>query len=710
MKHLVLGALLLACRREQPPAPKPSPSVSAAAASASAGARAATPAMRLLIAEHDRDPGAIPDGSVLAISAAERVAAVRALSRTEDERARERLLGALADSEPEVVRWAAFGLGRLCKGSEDATVRALNVRAAGLSAASAPATSPALETILRALGRCANDDAERTLRGYLDADAPLAESAAVALGTLGMRRGKLDQASYARLLDRAASAEKPLDSALFALGRLEVPEGPLRARLVELAPRFLERSETARRFLVRALGRSGAAAVPALRAVAEAPKSSALERAEVFRELARIGGADAQHALSELLPAQLAPGPALTDADHGPDLGALLTLLEALTDARAQPALERLSRFELPATDPARRHAVLLRCAAARVLAGKSSRAPDLVACDPDPDGRIGNLAKLAVLDRGELVDERARIHRALAEGRDPVVRQRALEILAGHREAPNAVESLLKALADGSPGTLASAAELLGDHPDRAQSAPEAGSEPRPDPKLLELLATRFRLEQKRPNIEVRASLIDAASALGVLALKPDIARDCKSENPTLRNHAEKALRAFGEHGLRCARAAEPGRPPEELERLRHGTQRLVFETDAGALELELDADAAPVSVTRMVELAQSGFFDGVAVHRVVPGFVVQFGDPGGDGYGGAERRALRDELGPEPFEPGSVGIALAGRDTGSSQLFVTLGSYPHLDGEYARIGRAGPGWARLVRGDVLRRVRPAP
>ncbi len=707
MRWLVLGALLVACRRDSPPAPKPSASLSA---SASAATKAAAPELALLLAEQDRDPAAVSDSSVQAISARERVAAVRALARTEDDRARERLLGALSDSELEVVRWAAFGLGRLCKDREDATVRALNVRAAGLAAAAGPSTVPALAAILRALGRCANDDAERTLRAYLDAEKPLAEAAAVALGTLGMRRGKLDPASSARLLDRAASPETPLEFALFGLGRLDVPEGPLRARLIELAPRLLERGETARRFALRALGRSGAAAVPALRAVAENPRTPALERAEVFRELARIGGALAQHALNELLPGELQPGPALVDAKHGAELGALLTLLDALTDARSKPALERLARFELPEADPARRHAVLLRCAAARVLAGKSSRAADLVACDPEPDGRIGNLAKLAVLDRGELVDERARIHRALAEGSDPVVRQRALEILAGHREAPNIVELLLKALADRAPGTLATAAELLADHPDRAQAAAEPGSEPRPDPRLLELLATSFRLEQKRPNIEVRAALIDAASALGVLSLKPDIARDCKSENPTLRAHAEKALRAFGEHGLRCARAAEPGRPPEELERLLHGKRRLLFDTDAGPLELELDADAAPVSVTRVVELAQSGFFDGMAVHRVVPGFVVQFGDRGGDGYGGAERRPLRDELGPEPFEPGAVGIALAGRDTGSSQLFVTLGSYPHLDGEYTRIGRAGPGFSRLLRGDVIRRVRPAP
>jgi cyclophilin family peptidyl-prolyl cis-trans isomerase len=133
----------------------------------------------------------------------------------------------------------------------------------------------------------------------------------------------------------------------------------------------------------------------------------------------------------------------------------------------------------------------------------------------------------------------------------------------------------------------------------------------------------------------------------------------------------------------------------------------KLVFETDAGSLEIELDPSVAPVAATRLADLARAGFFNGVAVHRVVPGFVVQLGDPGGDGYGGAKGPPLRCETAPVPFENGTVGIALGGRDTGSSQFFVTLGRYPHLDGEYAVVGRAGPGWDRVTVGDVVNKAR---
>jgi cyclophilin family peptidyl-prolyl cis-trans isomerase len=111
-------------------------------------------------------------------------------------------------------------------------------------------------------------------------------------------------------------------------------------------------------------------------------------------------------------------------------------------------------------------------------------------------------------------------------------------------------------------------------------------------------------------------------------------------------------------------------------------------------------------VAVARLVGLARSGFYTGLSFHRVVPGFVAQLGDRGGDGYGGSGA-LLRCETAPVPFAPLDVGVALAGRDTGSSQLFVTLTRSPHLDGEYAWIGRADGDWSAVAEGDVIRAVR---
>ena len=93
--------------------------------------------------------------------------------------------------------------------------------------------------------------------------------------------------------------------------------------------------------------------------------------------------------------------------------------------------------------------------------------------------------------------------------------------------------------------------------------------------------------------------------------------------------------------------------------------------------------------------------------VHRVVPGFVAQFGDPDGDGFGGPDLAPLRDQTSTDAFDVGSVGVALAGRDTGISQFFVTLRQAPHLAGQYTPIGKADPGWDRLAQGDRITKAR---
>ena len=131
-----------------------------------------------------------------------------------------------------------------------------------------------------------------------------------------------------------------------------------------------------------------------------------------------------------------------------------------------------------------------------------------------------------------------------------------------------------------------------------------------------------------------------------------------------------------------------------------------LALETEAGAMKLRLDPVIAPVSVARITELAQGGFFDGTPIHRVVPGFVVQFGDPSGDGYGGAHT-ALRCETAPVAFAPLDIGVALAGRDTGSSQIFVMLARAPHLDGSYSWLGRAEGAWDAVAEGDLVIKAR---
>jgi cyclophilin family peptidyl-prolyl cis-trans isomerase len=82
-------------------------------------------------------------------------------------------------------------------------------------------------------------------------------------------------------------------------------------------------------------------------------------------------------------------------------------------------------------------------------------------------------------------------------------------------------------------------------------------------------------------------------------------------------------------------------------------------------------------------VRLAVSGFYNGLTFHRVVPNFVVQGGDPRGDGWGGPGY-SIRSELGTARYERGTVGMASSGKDTEGCQFFITHSAQPHLDGRY--------------------------
>ncbi len=117
--------------------------------------------------------------------------------------------------------------------------------------------------------------------------------------------------------------------------------------------------------------------------------------------------------------------------------------------------------------------------------------------------------------------------------------------------------------------------------------------------------------------------------------------------------------------------------------------TISLVLETNRGEIGMEWYRDAAPFTILSMLKLAErEGFYRGLIFHRVVPNFVVQGGDPRGDGWGGPGY-ALRSEFSPLSYETGTIGIASAGKDTEGSQFFITQSPQPHLDGRYTIIGR---------------------
>jgi cyclophilin family peptidyl-prolyl cis-trans isomerase/HEAT repeat protein len=128
----------------------------------------------------------------------------------------------------------------------------------------------------------------------------------------------------------------------------------------------------------------------------------------------------------------------------------------------------------------------------------------------------------------------------------------------------------------------------------------------------------------------------------------------------------------------------------------------------DRGTLTLELFGPDAPLTVANFLRLVDRGYFNSLRWHRVVPNFVIQAGDPRGDGSGGPGW-AIRDEINRRRYDTGVLGMALSGPDTGGSQWFITLSPQPHLDGGYTVFGRLRGGEAnaqRITQGDVIRSI----
>jgi cyclophilin family peptidyl-prolyl cis-trans isomerase/HEAT repeat protein len=132
-------------------------------------------------------------------------------------------------------------------------------------------------------------------------------------------------------------------------------------------------------------------------------------------------------------------------------------------------------------------------------------------------------------------------------------------------------------------------------------------------------------------------------------------------------------------------------------------------IETTKGKIQIELFMEDAPVTAENFIHLAERDFYNDVPFHRVVPNFVVQGGDPRGDGNGGPNFQ-IRCEINERFYERGSVGMALSGKDTGGSQFFICHSPQPHLDGGYTIFGQVTQGMDvvdRLTREDRILSVR---
>ena len=123
-----------------------------------------------------------------------------------------------------------------------------------------------------------------------------------------------------------------------------------------------------------------------------------------------------------------------------------------------------------------------------------------------------------------------------------------------------------------------------------------------------------------------------------------------------------------------------------------------VTFETNQGTIKAELFPDVAPNTVNNFISLVKHGFYDGLIFHRVIPGFMIQGGDPQGTGMGGPGYK-IKDEFGEglKHDDEGVLSMANAGPNTGGSQFFITLAPTPWLDGHHAIFGRIVEGMDRV-------------
>ena len=182
-------------------------------------------------------------------------------------------------------------------------------------------------------------------------------------------------------------------------------------------------------------------------------------------------------------------------------------------------------------------------------------------------------------------------------------------------------------------------------------------------------------------------------------------------------RDAIAKALQSAGADpsAAQRARGAAPAVASDlnadDLRRLASPTARITVR-GVGTFDLALFTAQAPATVLRFARLAESGYYNGLTFHRVVPNFVIQGGSPGANEYIG-DAMFMRDEVGTWPHVRGAVGISTRGHDTGDAQIFVDLVDNPRLDHDYTVFAQVLNGIDlvdRILEGDVIDRIEIVP
>jgi cyclophilin family peptidyl-prolyl cis-trans isomerase/HEAT repeat protein len=602
-----------------------------------------------------------------------RVATARAMGRIRNPAALPLVALLASDPAPEVRREAAFALG-LLRGAE---------ARGGLEALLDDGDPEVVSRAVVSLGWIGDPASLAPIRKLLGS--PSAPRRAKREALLSLHRYR-DDAAVLLASGWAQGSERDLrEAAVYSLGRRPTPDAAqaLRKALADSSP-FVRASAT------RGLGVL-ARPEDLLRVATRLSDPDPQVRTNAIRAVGAIAG-KAQAGTKGVAEAVAA----LVGEADGSDLAHSRTAVEALAAISGAKAPEGAAALEKLLGSPRadlREEAVV---SLARSLPSAFVARAEALGADPSPRfrSRLAEAAGLVPVDEVSsrllvrlLADPEAQVRAAavgaIREGEWPAVRPLVLRLL----DDPDVVvrsetiARIAKAKDEALPGIL----ETVLARADRDESNDAA-------------LAAVAAAAELAPRPEGR-KLVDRA-----LALMDPIARRAAREALIERWSVPPSTIPEVEFEPRA------GASPSRLVALSRTRPLVRIETDRGELLVRLRPDEAPATVASFLDLTGRGYFDGILFHRVVPNFVVQTGDPRGDGSGGPGWQ-LRDEINPLPYVRGAIGMALSGPDTGGSQFFVTHSPQPHLDGGYTVFGSVVGGRDvidRIARGDRIRRIVP--
>jgi HEAT repeat protein/cyclophilin family peptidyl-prolyl cis-trans isomerase len=591
------------------------------------------------------------------------------------------LLGALADPDPEVRQMAAFALGLL----GDARARAPLVAAL---ADPSPLVEGSAAEALGLLGDVASADALGTFAAQIVQSPALAQppdetddarrdtaTAACRLAIQALVRLKAYPQLAAAVLDGGGQPRVRWWPVAFALQRLEDKRA-----LPALLTLARDQNPYTRAFAVKGLGAlKDRSAMTVLMPLISSGERNVL--VETIRALGRIGDAAAVEPLLRIT------------SDAATDPQVRLETVAALGGFH-QPAIADALIDMLADPSPA------IRAAALRSLAAfdQESFITLLSGLDPDPHWNVRAALATAL---GTLPPENGlpRLEMMLNDADQRVVPFAMAALV--KLKVPTAAALLIERLKADDPIVRVAAATGIG------ELKPANGAV---------ALAEAYRFGQRDAMFGARAAALAALAKYGAAAAAPVLREAFGDKDWAVRVRAVMLLKQIDPAAAADADAAIRPAPttvaPDVYARLVNPpvSTQVYLDTDRGTIQVELAVLDAPLTVENFIALARKGFFNGLSVHRVVPDFVVQDGDPRGDGEGGPGY-SIRDELNQRPYLRGTIGMALdPWPDTGGSQYFIAHSPQPHLDAKYTVFGRVIAGMDvvdKIQQWDVIRAVR---